>query len=118
MIDVAAVRSLADLYRREQSVGHCLDPDEAATTAVTHLVALGYRGPQPRPDLVAPARTVALPPADSTPPPVPVIASSMERAEVDARRERMTAGLRLSTAPASASPASARQEHAVPAQRG
>lgn len=47
IIDSAAIRSLADLYRREQAAGHCLDPDQAATTAVAHLLALGYRSTVP-----------------------------------------------------------------------
>jgi hypothetical protein len=53
MIDVAAVQSLADLLRREQSTGQCLEPEAVALTAVTHLVALGYHGPDPRPNLLA-----------------------------------------------------------------
>jgi hypothetical protein len=90
MIDVAAVRSLADLYRREQSAGHCLDPDQAATTAVTHLLALGYRRPANRPDLIAaPAPGIAVP--DPEPPTGPARSvSSMERAEVDVRSRPAT----------------------------
>jgi hypothetical protein len=51
IIDATAVRSLADLFRREQAVGRCLDPDQAATTAVAHLTALGYRCPAPHQDV-------------------------------------------------------------------
>jgi hypothetical protein len=62
MIDVAAVQSLADLLRREQSTGQCLEPEAAAITAVTHLLALGYRGPDPRPNLLGvPQQAPALP---------------------------------------------------------
>ena len=48
MTDAAAVRSLADVYRREQAFGACLDPDQAASTAVAHLRALGYDPPTQR----------------------------------------------------------------------
>ncbi len=43
IVDSAAVESLADLYRREQSAGRCLDAGQLATLAVCHLCAIGYR---------------------------------------------------------------------------
>ncbi len=42
-MDVKATSSLADLYRREQAAGRCLDADQLATLAVSHLYAIGYR---------------------------------------------------------------------------
>jgi len=72
IIDVVAVRTLADLFRREQAAGRCLDPDQAAAAAVTQLLALGYRrtgpvgssgtrvvAPRPEPEATTGARSAA-----------------------------------------------------------